>query len=465
MDKLKSRAQSAKNAASVVTKDMVFVDPPTFVHYGRVILDVVLVILLMFVVIADVGREPTLHSTKLHIHEMPVYLKQSMGFSDMWHEAHLDVNETPEGNLTGFQKLANHTCHPIAQHPMCVCIAHANTTVRAKNCLLQQPMPSVTKDWNIGAVSPAMLVWFLASLATSVGTLPIVSSYISVFSMEGQGASAHIVSYNKFIIATYLVITACALFVPILVTATEFPNDGKHMENTLGMLMWSLFAVGILGAYNSMTFIRYVGYFSVDAKQFAADAVNDAGLLHLSMNNWLLYVHLLVSAPAIAMVVHLTQQWAEFHTIINTTLILSTIFAVDAFSVEMSNFWSHRNTRENTSVKRSPEKGTDDHKTTMKDMHTRLGLIRLFAWVTNAVMLLLLLTLSYPIEMGQQATNSAIFVVVVVAYSAVFLVPDLIREFTDMVSFNCIQFRLYGDFMVRALTLFFVWRASVVERT
>jgi uncharacterized membrane protein len=78
--------------------------------------------------------------------------------------------------------------------------------------------------------------------------------------------------------------------------------------------------------------------------------------------------------------------------------------------------------------------------------------------------LVLLFTLAYPIEVEQQKTNSAIFVVIVVAYGAVFLAPDLVREFTDRVSFNSIQFRLYGDFIVRAMALFFVWRASVSER-
>jgi hypothetical protein len=173
-------------------------------------------------------------------------------------------------------------------------------------------------------------------------------------------------------------------------------------------------------------------------------------------------VHLLVSAPAIAMILHMTQQWTEYSTIINTTLVLSTIFAVDAFSAEMSNYWSSH--AQDSAPK--PHETTHDESTGKKisNMHMRLGLIRMFAWVINVVMILLLFTLAYPIEVEHQKTNSAIFVVIVVAYGAVFLAPDLVREFTDRVSFNSIQFRLYGDCVVRAMTLFFVWRASVVER-
>jgi hypothetical protein len=195
----------------------------------------------------------------------------------------------------------------------------------------------------------------------------------------------------------------------------------------------------------------------------------------MSVNNLILYVHLLVSAPAIAMIIHLTQKWTEINSITNTTLVLSTIFAVDGFSAELANYWNHHTTYEayNTPTyaegpvgpDASPGSTPEDlRKQQVNDTHTRLGIIRMFAWVINLIMIVLLFSLAYPIEVEQQKTNSAIFVVVVVLYGAVFLAPDLAREFTQRMSFNSIQFRLYGDFVVRAMALFFVWRASVTQR-
>ncbi|KAJ1468584.1 hypothetical protein T484DRAFT_1854944 [Baffinella frigidus] len=347
------------------------------------------------------------------------------------------------------------------------CPSEANTAkdpIVAKNCLLQNPVPSVISDWNIGAVSSAMIIWFLASLATSVGTLPIINSYVSLVSVEDPSVKGVVIKWNRYIIAAYLFITVSAIIVPIIVTAVQFPGSAKHMQSVMGILMWSAFAIGILGSYNCQTIIRYLGYGVIPSTATHEHEKNDTTLLHMTLNNWVLYVHLLVSAPAIAMVLHLTQQWTEFHTIMNTTLVLSTIFAVDAFSVEMTNFWAHRTTKSN--LLKIMKDSTDEEVKDIQDLHTRLGIIRLFAWIVNAVMLLLLFTLAYPIEIEQNNnTKSAIFVVVVVAFAAVFLSPDLVREFTDIVSFNSIQFRLYGDFMMRALVLFFVWRASVVERT
>jgi len=162
-------------------------------------------------------------------------------------------------------------------------------------------------------------------------------------------------------------------------------------------------------------------------------------------------------------VLHLTQQWTEYHTIINTTLVFSTIFAVDGFSAEMANYWSHHATKQNIDIfYEGPD--IEDKNQKAIDMYIQLGLIRLFAFSINAVILLLLMTLSYPDLTGNQDSNSAIFLVVIVASEAVFLLHDLVREITDRVAFNSIQFRLYGDFVLRVLVLFFVLRASMSDR-
>jgi hypothetical protein len=452
-----------KNAEAVLSKGLL--NAPSWINYGRVFLDVVMTILLIFVVSTDVGRNDLPAGSPLHVHQVPVYLKEDIGFPAMWSDSLGDASLlNDQAKVSAFMAKAQTKCATIITHPMCVCIA-ANTqksVIVAKNCLLSNPTPSVISDWNVGAVSSAMILWFLASLATSVGTLPIINSYMSVVSVEQQNVKGIVITWNKYIIASYALITLSAIIVPLIVTATQFPGSAKHMESVLGMLMWSACAIVVLGSFNHQTIFRYLGYAMIPPSNERLEPENDAALLHLSLNNWILYVHLLVSAPAIAMVLHLTQQWTEFHTIVNTTLILSTIFAVDAFSVEMANFWAHRSTKH--SLKSDTVRNVEQEEKDMQELHTRLGLIRLFSWVVNAVMLVLLFTLAYPIEIEHQQTNGAVFVIIVIAFAAVFLAPDLVREFTDRVSFNSIQFRLYGDFGVRALVLFFVWRASVVER-
>ena len=442
------------------TASNILENQPDYVNYARVAMDVIMTILLIFVVAADVGTSATKPGKSLHVHEMPIYMKKPMNFGDLWKNAQDDkLLATDVAKVISFKKKIAIECEDIHKHPMCTCIAASGSSPTvAKNCLLQKPQPSVTSDWNIGTISSSMILWFVASLATSVGTLPYIQTYVAFVHKDQRHKT--IIAYNKLLVAVYCFITLSAFVAPFITTATQFPGSQAHMDSLFNMMIFSGTALVAIVAYNFRTLQRFMHYASVDTKTEPTTAKVVVSWQHTSVNNFILYMHLIISAPAIAMILHLTQQWTEYSTIVNTTLVLSTIFAVDAFSAEMANYWAHHAT-----IKSHHHHGkTDSDEQSVKNLHTRLGLMRLFAWVINLVMLVLLFTLAYPIEVEQQKTNSAIFVVIVVAYGAVFLAPDLVREFTDRVSFNSIQFRLYGDFIVRAMALFFVWRASVSER-
>jgi hypothetical protein len=455
-----------------------FSDQPTFVNYGRVFLDVVMTCVLTAVVINEIGTNQTDGRKQLSVHEVPIYFKHGMMQGDLWEHVMSDktLKNDPE-RVDKFKRDMNKTCAPIHGHPLCVCIRNVNSSIAdCKDCMLQNPQPSVLSDWNIGSVASAMMIWFIASLATSVGTLPYIQTWIS-FSPSQDGTSVKIMEYLRPVVYTYIFLTLCVIAVPLILTAVMFKGDDskKHMECVGMMLLYGIVAILTIGSYNLKTVRRYMGYTMVPHTAQTEENADKTlekpvdSFHKMSVNNFILYVHLLVSAPAIAMIIHLTQKWTEVSSITNTTLVLSTIFAVDGFSAEMANYWSHHTASEYSKRKSrltefALHQTDEEKKQEIDDMHTRLGIIRMFAWVINFVMIVLLFSLAYPIEVEQQKTNSAIFVVVVVLYGAVFLAPDLVREFTQRMSFNSIQFRLYGDFVVRGMALFFVWRASVYER-
>ena len=434
---------------------------PQFVNYGRVVLDLIMVILLVLVVISDIGTHAKRPGMSLNIHAMPIYKKIDIKLGDIWTKAMQDDTHTTDlMKVTAFQTDVAAKCNTIRKHPLCVCVAAAGSSMSInKNCMLKYPQPSVTVDWNIGTVSSAMILWFVASLATSVGTL----SYIETRITRVPGTEQIIFSqYHTAILVSYVLLTLTAIFLPMITTAIQFSDTTapyKYMDSLFNMLGWSLVAFASLAIFNWQTFVRYFHWSVHDEDDPKLETVQWE---RTSVNNFIVYVHLLFAAPAIAMVLHLTQQWTDYSTIVNTTLILSTIFAVDGFSSEMSNHWSREAQHDDTRKRENKPTLSPEN---IANLHMRLGLIRMFAWIINLIMLVLLFTLAYPIEVEQQKINSAIFVVIVVAYAAVFLAPDLVREFTDRISFNSINFRLYGDFVVRAMTLFFVWRASVAERS
>jgi hypothetical protein len=437
---------------------------PTWVNYGRVFLDVVMIGLLLLVVARSVRVHNDDPKMAIHVHQVPVYLKHGVDYDSMWRKASGSTELDDAGKLLSFRTDATAACVGAATHPTCMCITNSTSLVGAKNCIVQNPRPQRYSNWNVGSVSSAMVLWFLASFATSVGTLPWINSYIIHGDNKSNGPETVFV-FRRVIVGMYVVITICALTAPLIVTAIQFPNSKPHMDAVLNMLMWSVLTVFTLAIYNYETLFEYFTWLKVEHTEHAGTFGDRK---KMSVHNWILYVHLLVAAPAIAMVLHINQGWTEYHTIINTTLVISTIFAVDAFSAEMANFWTAEAKRADFETSERAKGGMqsqDDEKAKIMALHKRLGLIRLFTWVVNGVMLLLLFTLAYPLEIEHQKTSSALFVVMVVMFAAVFLAPDLVREFTQRVAFNNIQFRLYGDFMLRALALFFIWRSSVMPRT
>jgi hypothetical protein len=461
----------------------------------RVFLDFCMTLLLLVVIVADVERHAfkgimgSSSNKTLHVHEMPIYLKTDMDFGPLWSKAMDTDVEAPDSKLSIFQASVAEECTDevdpltsdlmevpgglVSQHPMCVCLKGAGSETEAKNCMLSKPFPSVNHDWSTSSFASAMTLWFLASLAMSVGTLPYARTYMTwtddMKEMEPRPAKNNetlVYKFHNVMVCIFIFVDLCMISLPLVISEIQFPQSREHIVSVMQMMMWSMIALLSLGAYNWKTL---VGYFTFHSSEVGPeDRENYADRIHMSSKNWIVYGHFLVAAPAIATILHLTQQWMEYHTIVNTTLIFSAIFAVDGFSSEMANYWLHH-TYLSTKVVQTAQKGKPQgtvlpEEVDVKTMHTSLGIMRLFAIVVNAVLLMLLFTLAYPLQVDVDTPNSPIFVIVVVAYACTFLLPDLAREFTSRASFNAIEFRQYGDFVVRALTLLYVWRASVSDR-
>lgn len=445
------------NDTSTVTHENIFKQQPTAVNYLRVLLDAVMLVLLV-VLVANIDKNKDDETMSMRVHEVPVFLKTELDIGKLWKQA--SMTGTDAAKLAAFKAATSGACVDIAAHPMCTCVASidTDTLALAKSCLLKNPIPSKYSDWNIVAIAPALFLWFIASFATSVGTLPFVNMYVTTD--WGIASKEQIIKWSRGVVVMYMVLVACAIGIPILVTAVLFQGGVNNWGGLLNMFMWSGIAVIFLTIYNFQTIWDYLSWAKESNSTSIQDVTQNSHTRNTSINNWILYVHLLIAAPAIALVVHLTQNWAEYHTVVNTTLVLSTIFAVDAFSSEMANYWSHVSTCVRADPRPDKEGELFDNTPAVDALHLQLGLVRFFAWVVNAVLFLLLCTLAYPVDVAGGDEKNAIFLVVVTVFGAAFLVPDLLREFTSLVGFNNIQFRAFGDLIVRLATLCFILRMS-----
>jgi len=232
--------------------------------------------------------------------------------------------------------------------------------------------------------------------------------------------------------------------------------------------MWGWIAVVFIGGYNYDTLFQYFMFATYNEKENKSNELQKDLVVSKmqSINHCIFYLNLLVSAPAIAAIVHLTLGWAEYSTIINTTLLISTMFAVDGFSAEMVNYWSyHKNTHTHASqMSASNESAVFAKSAYTHDLDVPLGLIRLTTFTVNATLGILFVTLAYPVSSDYKDSDSAVFVIFVLAFVVMLLIPDLLREFTRRISFNSTKFRIYGEVLVRTLVVFVVWRASANGR-
>lgn len=401
---------------------------PSWVNYGRVVCDIIAVCCL--IAVQTVMNDTSITSRALDFRYMPTYVKTDLPFGETLTEAGTNVGTWN----TKSDLICNSTTHSA-----CGCFDTKSDMDGMKQCLVDSDINSKYSDWNT-AIGPTVLwIWFLASLAASVGTLPFVNRF-PAFKDTDNGVIQPPTNRHWTVVKTAYVLTVSAIFwAPIIANSAQWQ---KGADGSLAYL-YTLSACSLVFmlAVNRHTFFSYLTH-GLD---------NETTAHQDKSTNWIVYTHLLVAAPAMAMVLHMSQEWMEYHMILNTTAVLCIIFAVDGFSIAMVDFWARRNETAPS------EPGSD--------LHKNMGLLRLFAWLIVGVLMLLLFVIPYPTMQNQHAMHSALFISFIIILAVAFLAPDLIREFTDIISFNSIQFRMYGDFVLRLVTLFFVWRGVAVAQT
>ena len=289
------------------------------IDYGRVVLDACLMLLLMIAMFSSIGPNSDDTSKSIHLHEVPIYFRSRIDLGSSW--ASYDTDTVTKH--TAFQASVNSACESITEHPMCTCIAKSTNRETANLCLLSKALPVQYLDSYMSAVSFCLFFWFSSALATSVGTLPFIQADADITKIYT----------NKWIVRVYALLCVMTVVFPMICIGIFFQDRWAFWSGVFHIFLWSGVSVIAMTAYNYSTIYSYFVNPDIESKPYILSTIS-------SMRHFIFYVNLLVSAPAIATVIHMTLGWAEYHTIINTTLLISSMFAVDAFSAEMVNFWS-----------------------------------------------------------------------------------------------------------------------------
>ena len=116
-----------------------------YVNYGRVFLDLIMAVLLIFVVSFGFKHEAGTAKKSLNVDAMPIYIKTDIKVGDIWNEAFKDKKESYSVKVEKFKTAVALKCTKIQTHPLCMCVAASGTSeITAKSCLLQLQLVSST---------------------------------------------------------------------------------------------------------------------------------------------------------------------------------------------------------------------------------------------------------------------------------------------------------------------------------
>ena len=84
----------------------ILINQPVYMNYGRVALDALMAVILIFVITSDPVAKSDLDNKQfLHVHEVPIYIKHDIPVGDIWAKAQLATGlKTDEEKLAEFKK-------------------------------------------------------------------------------------------------------------------------------------------------------------------------------------------------------------------------------------------------------------------------------------------------------------------------------------------------------------------------
>ena len=366
-----------------------------------------------------------------------------MGKAKFYSQQEIDVSK--DWSKTNDRKSFLEKCdasEAIASTEACTCVRNQEKSVQ--NCLLQHNIPVEISDAPGFLLIVPLSVWFMAS--TSARMLQ------GHYAPSGHSADTpNPVGGWKMLRQAYVGGVAMVLILPIILyAATPNKNDFDAMSSVPFFLLFVLATLGTSVLLSLKTAFEALNPMTSDEGE-----VSPMPFKHITgycYVNWAFYTHLIVSAPCIAVIIHIIGDSREFSSLVNTALLLCAIFSLDAFANFCSLYWV-------TVVQHDNDTSKSD------GVHREIALVKFFTWCTQAF-LLLLFVLTHYIESPSEDLPSPQIVssMIVILLLLMTLLPDLLREFLDLDYLNLISFRYYGDLVLRISVFWYLAYALSVKK-
>jgi hypothetical protein len=394
-----------------------------------------------------------------------LYYTEKVMTSDAWNKTYtdrlkIDNNATLLSlSLAGYSTLFS--CSKIPLHEMCVCMNACTKTDHIQTCLLQKNTPIVLKPNNGTNFLAMVILWFGFTAASS--TIALGYTYrLNQAMMEVRDPKTAKKFYYDF--GRMLAIVGALLWLVVFISGLYYGyRDPSFSFLFFVWLVFSIFTL-IIAYYGEMYELGMIILGNVPdpthiperntkvADRFSRERIMKALTTDIeyiktannhfhntAMKQFLFYGNLLFCVPAIASVLHVMHHWYDVNQILNTVYLLMTIVVIDGFSVHLSSTWESNTKR------------------LMSHSHiVQVGTLKMFAWFVNGLILYLLFTINYPTVVDEATLAYGMFAIALLYFSITFLIPDLVREFTDVYTVHALAIRVWGSFVFRVLALTYI---------
>lgn len=319
-------------------------------------------------------------------------------------------------------------CSSITGHEMCTCVGAATSWKETRSCLINQPFPMQLHSQHHISLLAVVVVWF--------GTMCGASWMINGFEAGVEMCSNRQHSWMpKFTFATGLLV-AVGTFVAGLVLGCL--NDGS--ENYL--LLYSVFWLVTVVTFGTLHYEKFERVWKIVSTTKPGSSTDNKLEFYESQTTreFLFYFCLLIAAPAMVIVLHLSHHWYDFDQLANSIFIVMGIVSVDAFVMHLTTHWEM-----------SPHWVNLNHSKTV-----RVGVIKMFGWIVNVVSVYLLITINYPSIVDEPIFSYGLYAMFLLFLGLTIVLPDIVREFTHVYTLHALKFRIWGEFILRGGAIIYV---------
>jgi len=371
---------------------------------------------------------------------MPLYITETIDFMPKYNE-YIANDVTFDQNTHVPIWKAKMDCARVPTHEMCTCLDATTSWIAVRDCLLQKVVPMHMIEKGYISLLAMVCIW----LGIMCGASWVSVSISNRLHNQQQNIQSKWEWLHTAVGAAGLVVMGFSLITGIVFGCM---NDGTGWNFIFLFFLFYAFLLATIGAVNRHFMVAILPdiFGKIPNSIWNDTSKSNLSILkkqddyynHTMIQQFLFYSNLLLVGPAIGVVLHLSHHWYNFDQIANTIFLVLGLISIDAFAMHMTTHWEQHLVQSGPIV------------------NVKVGMIKMFAWIINVVSIYLLVTINYPTVVDEAVLGYGMYGIFILFLLITFLLPDIVREFSHIYTINALNFRIFGECLLRITATTFI---------